>query len=359
VVLVSCWLGTTPSSVSALGTCGKGGALGTRVMTPFQGSLYYITTPASYDEARAWPLIFGLHGDEGDPAMSVNWNWRSVVDDRFIFVAPKASNASGSWYEEREQNSMWMDALLTHLLAQYNVDLDRVYIWGLSGGAEFISSYALERQDRFAAVQFNMGGNRWGWVSAGSPSPATCKIPARFVVSMTDFLRDGALSLFDELTMLGHETVWLDADCDGHCWDDVESGVGGREFLLAHTLCGMERPAGCEGGPVATTDPDAGAMMPQPSDAGVPAPDVDAGMPMPVAGMSAPVPGAPATTPAAPVAPAPAATPALIPALPAEARDGPRSEASGGCAVAPRAGSAFGLGFLCFAAGLIAVRRAR
>jgi hypothetical protein len=325
-------------------------------MTAFEGSLYYVTTPAGYDETRAWPIVLGLHGDEGDPAMSVNWNWRSVVDDRFIFVAPKASNASGSWYEAREQNSTWMDALLEHLLAQYNVDLDRVYIWGLSGGAEFISSYALERQDRFAAVQFNMGGNRWGWVSAGSPSPDTCKIPARFVVSMTDFLRDGALSLYDELTMLGHETVWLDAACDGHCWDDVESGVGGREFLLAHTLCGMQRPAGCEGGP-APTEPDAGVVEPPPTDAAVPMAMPDAGVPMPVAGMSAPLPATPAPVPMAPVAAAPGAMPNTIPAIPAGMRGGNESDSSG-CAVVvrPRRAPAW-FAWLCLVAGLMALRR--
>ena len=192
----------------AVGSCGTGGPLGETLSVEHDGSLYYLTTPTGYDEAVTWPLILGLHGDEGDPADSVNWFWRDVVDDSFIFVAPKAPNASGRAYVTQnpgeppmtEINSAWMDGLLASVLSQYNVDLDRIYIWGLSGGAVFSSDYALARQDVFAAVEFNMGGNERGYAPA--PSEA-CRIPARFVVSETDFLRENALGLFDTLTAAG------------------------------------------------------------------------------------------------------------------------------------------------------------
>jgi MYXO-CTERM domain-containing protein len=229
----------------AVGSCGSGGPLGETVSVDYEGSLYYVSTPASYDEATAWPLIFGLHGDEGDPASSVNWFWRDVVDDRFIFVAPKAPNAGGSWYEETESNSAWMDGLLASVLEQYNVDLDRIYIWGLSGGAMFSSDYALARQDVFAAVEYNMGGSARGYAPA--PSEA-CRIPARFVVSETDFLRENALGLFDELTMAGHETVWVDADCQDHCFDEEQAGPVARDWLLGFTLCGATPSSGCREG---------------------------------------------------------------------------------------------------------------
>ena len=88
------------ASAMAGGTCGSGGVHGDQVEVAFDGSLYYVTTPSGYTDATPWPLIIGLHGDEGDPADSVNWSWRDVADDRFIFVAPKAPNESGSWYEE-------------------------------------------------------------------------------------------------------------------------------------------------------------------------------------------------------------------------------------------------------------------
>ena len=55
----------------------------------------------------------------------------SLPDGTFIVVAPKAPNATGHWYEEQEANNAWMDGLVDTLLARYNVDLDRIYIWGI------------------------------------------------------------------------------------------------------------------------------------------------------------------------------------------------------------------------------------
>jgi MYXO-CTERM domain-containing protein len=235
-----------PVAAHAASSCGTMGETGDRVSVDHEGSLYYVTTPETYSADKAWPLVIGLHGDEGDPAMSVNFFWRTVPDGTFIFVAPKAPNASGSWYEEQASNSEWMDSLVDALLSRYNVDLDRVYLWGLSGGAVFSSRYVMDRQDVFAAVEFNMGGSGRQYQE---PQPPACKIPARFVVSTTDFLRDNALAFFDLLTENGHETVWVDADCQDHCFDQEQAGPVARDWLLSHTLCGHTPSPGCDGMP--------------------------------------------------------------------------------------------------------------
>ncbi len=249
---IACALGVLAAALGsaslarAASSCGALGETGTRLSVDHEGSLYYVTTPPTYAEDTAWPLIIGLHGDEGDPAMSVNYFWRDVTDGTFIFVAPKAPNATGSWYAEQASNSEWMDGLLDTLLSRYNVDLDRVYLWGLSGGAVFSSRYVLDRQDVFAAVELNMGGSGRQYQE---PVPPACKIPARFVVSMTDFLRENALGFYDLLTENGHETVWVDADCQDHCFDQEQAGPIARDWLLAHTLCGHTPTPGCDGAP--------------------------------------------------------------------------------------------------------------
>lgn len=230
----------------AAGSCGSGGVLGEREAVEHEGSVYYVTTPSGYTDSQPWPLIIGLHGDEGDPANSVNWFWRNVPDGTFIFVAPKAPNASGSWYEEQQSNSAWMDGLVETLRQRYNVDLDRTYIWGLSGGAVFSSRYVMTRMDVFAAAEFNMGGSGRNYTEPADPA---CKIPARFVVSTTDFLREQALGFYELLTENGHETEWVDADCDGHCFDQEQAGPVARDWLMAHTLCGRTPSGGCAGDP--------------------------------------------------------------------------------------------------------------
>ena len=230
---------------SALSSCGTGGVVAPHhQMVPFQGSVFHVTTPASYDPSKPWPLMLGLHGDEGDPTLSVVPDWSSVTDDRFIFVAPRAPNPGGSWYQATDTNSAWLDALMQSLLASYNVDLDRISIWGLSGGAIFLSDYALQRQGVFAAVEFNMGGGYYPTPYYAPPRPE-CKIPARFVASMTDFTRPDMRALFDMMTSKQHVTVWADAPCSGHCWDQTLMGPNARDWLLVSALCGATSTPGC------------------------------------------------------------------------------------------------------------------
>jgi MYXO-CTERM domain-containing protein len=240
-------------AVSAAGSCGSGGEQGERVPITYAGSVYYVSTPEDYTPEEPWPLIVGLHGDEGDPANSVNWFWRDVPDGTFIFVAPKAPNESGSWYEEQGSNEQWMDALFDTLRALYNVDLDRTYIWGLSGGAVFSSRYVAERQSWLAAAQFNMGGS--GTRDYVSPPSPDCKIKTRFAVSPTDFLVESAQRYYSLLTENGHETEWVDADCEGHCWDESIMQESARDWLLARTLCDRTPTSQCDGDPSPPTDP--------------------------------------------------------------------------------------------------------
>lgn len=264
-------------SASAAGSCGWGGEEGDQLQVEFQGSVYYVTTPEGYTADTPWPLIVGLHGDEGDPADSVNWFWDDVVDGTFIFVAPKAPNASGSWYEEQEANEAWMDALYDALRAQYNVDLDRTYIWGLSGGAVFSSRYVAERQDVLAAVQLNMGGSgTWSYVEPPLPE---CKIKVRFAISETDFLLEGAQDYYALLTENGHVTEWVTAQCEGHCWDEALMEGAARDWLLSHTLCDRTPTPECDGqppaDPVDPTDPADPVDPTDPSDPTVPTEPVD------------------------------------------------------------------------------------
>ena len=311
----------------AVGSCGSGGPTGRTVMIEFQGSVYYVTTPASYAPNRAWPLILGLHGDEGDPARSVNSLWRQVADDQFIFVAPKAPNMGGSWYMATEANSQWMDALLERVLASYNVDLDRIAIWGLSGGAVFISTYALARQGVFAAVEFNMGGS--GGRRYVAPPRPECKIPARFVVSLTDFLRENAMRLHSQLMMNGHVAEWVDANCMDHCFDRVEAGPKARDWLLARTLCGATPTPGCRSG---APPPDGGSApvdaAPRPVDTAVaPPPRLDARAPGPEAGGGSP--------PPPPPPPPPPGVPPPPPPPPPPPGGSPPRDAGGGSGGAP------------------------
>jgi hypothetical protein len=284
VVALCVGSGAVPQRAMALGSCGKNGSAGGKI--EFKGAYYWVTLPIGYDPAKEWPVVIGMHGDEGSPEASGQTMWSGTAPGNFLYIAPKSPTASGSWYEPMEiaNTEAWFDDMLRDVFSKYNVDLDRVYAWGLSGGAEFLSFHGLSKlQNVLAAIEFNMGGNYWGWALSGQPKrTGTCKIPTRFAVNdgtmnqcngyvddfmnpkvpgvetsmgtpaTGDFLCATARALHLTLLKMGHMSIWSDwasispcVESRGHCWDDVQAQSGARDWFLQQKLCGMARPVGC------------------------------------------------------------------------------------------------------------------
>src|SRR5690606_38217397 len=124
------------------------------------------------------------------------------------------------------------------------------------GGAVFSSRYVAARQGVLAAAQFNMGGS--GTRNYVDPPSPECKIKARFAISDTDFLLDGAQDYYTLLTENGHLTEWVTADCEDHCWEAASMQDSARDWLLSHTLCDRVPTTGCSGDPADPDSPDGG-----------------------------------------------------------------------------------------------------
>ncbi len=119
---------------------------------------YAIFVPSTYDASREWPLIVGLHGlgRPYDWVMSYDGYVDMAERDGYILVTPKGYHPR-AWYGSRgpgvprmrqdddisslpdnlgelaEQDVMNVLAIVRE---QYNVDADRIYLWGHSmGGA--------------------------------------------------------------------------------------------------------------------------------------------------------------------------------------------------------------------------------
>lgn len=253
---------TPPGSTAwAKGTCGKGGVRASGLKVDFEGAYYRLFTPPSYDEAKPWPLLLALHGDEGNPESGIVPLWKPAwqSDGTFILLTPKAPYADGSWWRD-SRHAAWLDKLLAKMFAEYNVDIDRIWAWGGSGGSCLLGAYALVRQNLFAAVHYNQcacGG------SYKAPPTSGCKIPARYSVSTGDFCREGAVSHHKMLTAKGHETEWIDAPCTGHCVSVKVGVTEGLPWLKKHTRCGAVTGDGCgmPGDlPGAPPPPDAGGL---------------------------------------------------------------------------------------------------
>lgn len=121
---------------------------------------FLLALPKDYDakSTRRWPLILFLHGsgERGTNLSKVAMHGlpKLVADGRdfpFIIISPQCP-----------ANERWSDdvliALLDNVIAQHNVDTNRIYLTGLSMGGFASWSLAAKYPERFAAVAPICGG---------------------------------------------------------------------------------------------------------------------------------------------------------------------------------------------------------
>jgi predicted peptidase len=136
---------------------------------------YALFVPSNYDGARAWPVIIGLHG-LGRP---YDWvmGYDGIIDlaerDGFIMAAPLGYHPRG-WYGSRgggvppgvtaaegeaplpanlgELSEQDVMNVLGIVRAEFNVDPDRIYLWGHSMGGAGTYHLAARHPDLWAGL---------------------------------------------------------------------------------------------------------------------------------------------------------------------------------------------------------------
>jgi len=96
---------------------------------------YVLLVPEDYDPARRYPVAFYLHGGVSRPAPEAGGTWWRNYDvieghDR-IAVVPASWNESFWWQASQVEN---LRGILTDLKRRYNVDENRVVVFGTSDG---------------------------------------------------------------------------------------------------------------------------------------------------------------------------------------------------------------------------------
>ena len=116
---------------------------------------YLLHLPGGYEASpdRTWPLILFLHG-AGERGSDLNLVMKHGIakvageraDFPFITVSPQCPE--NTWWADHRQA---LTALLDHVAGAYRVDLDRVYLTGLSMGGYGTWTLAASEPQRFAA----------------------------------------------------------------------------------------------------------------------------------------------------------------------------------------------------------------
>lgn len=131
---------------------------------------YCIYVPPTYDSSRPMPLYIGLHGMNDRADLQFRANMLTSACDMFggIMVAPQGLEDYGlsgwnagvqhiekgkSIYLHRDFDDVgFINRLIDDLLIRFNIDHNRIFVFGFSMGGFMANRLAIECGDRFRAV---------------------------------------------------------------------------------------------------------------------------------------------------------------------------------------------------------------
>lgn len=191
----------TPGGGGSTGGTGSGGSGGpgpgshTRQVsvTGLGTQNYHIYVPSSYSSSTPMPILFALHGAGGSgtapaAAMSVRDSWGTVASTNgFLVAAIEATGSGGGWLIN--DAVAVLNAVITAMWADYNVDTKRVYGWGFSAGGHVMHLLGLANANFFAAYGVSAGVlDAVATPNGVTPSGAPRTIPVAIHIGTSDTL---------------------------------------------------------------------------------------------------------------------------------------------------------------------------
>lgn len=150
---------------------------------------YFVHIPKGYSPEATYPLVFLLHGGEGNAASFLEQtNMTAKADaESFILVAPNALD--GNWNDQRGNTNKigdaaaveviddvgFLQALVADISVNYSVDEDRIYSTGISNGAFMTQRLACDAPGLLAAIAPVAGPMIEGMVDS-CPQPSSVPV---------------------------------------------------------------------------------------------------------------------------------------------------------------------------------------
>lgn len=150
---------------------------------------YYLYIPSSYTPGTAMPVMFAFHGAGGAgtspaAAQSARNDWGTVASTNgFIVVAQASTGSGGGWVPSND--SAILNEIINDVFAAYNIEQNRVYMWGFSAGGHYAHSLALQNANFFAGYGVSAGALQ-ALAGTGAPAAASRKIPVDLHVGSSD-----------------------------------------------------------------------------------------------------------------------------------------------------------------------------
>ncbi len=113
---------------------------------------YLLQLPPEYRPGRNWPVLFVLHQSGETPEdMIKRWS-EAAGQNGYILVAPEWSEGLGGAYGYSDREHAVLLDTLHDLRSRFQVDSDRVFLFGYGQGGEMAFDVGLSHPDLFAGV---------------------------------------------------------------------------------------------------------------------------------------------------------------------------------------------------------------
>lgn len=130
----------------------------------YKGMPYGLFKPANYDPNMSYPLIVYLHGSNDTISRDIDWYKESVQSLNPSFVlTPKTTETNlgwgDTWHNTNGDAQKKVLELVDLLIKDYNINANKLYIYGISMGAFGVFSVLSNHPGKFAAAFAVCGGS--------------------------------------------------------------------------------------------------------------------------------------------------------------------------------------------------------
>jgi predicted peptidase len=130
----------------------------------FKSLRYGLFKPQGYDPKKSYPLIVYLHGSTDTVSRNLSWYHSDVQIKNPAFVlTPKCEVADQGWGNTWQAGHTLATSLTLKLVDSvfnlYNIDQNRLYLYGISMGGFGVFSILAKEQGKFAAAYAVCGGS--------------------------------------------------------------------------------------------------------------------------------------------------------------------------------------------------------
>ncbi len=182
---------------------------------------YRLVVPKTVELAKPVSLVVAFHGmliDSKDVMPKYTRLNETAEAKKFIIAYPEAVGKSWGIAPEKVNSDLaFFDALLTQVKAAYKIDLDRVFVLGMSNGGYFAHLVGKERSQTVAAVASHsgpLGLQTLLGIRADRKFPVLIIHGDKDPIFPVAFARENR----DKYKREGHEVKYVELPGHGHMW---------------------------------------------------------------------------------------------------------------------------------------------